>query len=158
MTNQSIPNTFINETGSALSTCYENATSLALDEYLTLCLIKVELTIPEGASCVNKEMLLEFAEYFQATVNKERINHVNKCHARFVWDTPSNKNQLIVILNRKAYPNITNYCSNIRFIANTIEASWAATFGVTLRDLRQKVKYPIHAVSYLSVKCPENQN
>lgn len=144
-----VQNTFIYDKDTDLTSCYEKATSHALTDYSTLCLIQVELTIP-GASCANKETLLQFAEHFQTMINKKRKGIKHKCHTRFIWGALADKYQLTVILNREAYPKITNYCSNISFVAKTIEASWANAFSCTVGDLRGKVKYPMNAVSYVS--------
>lgn len=144
--------TFICSVTNSFNTQYKKAITQAFTDYPTLCLIQVELGIPSGAIQRAGDVLRRFAHHLQDKINIERTSQLHKCDARFVWELKEDKCNLTLILNREAYPEITNHSSGINFITKSLETSWTRAFNCQLSALRGKVYYPKHAVSYLRIK------
>ena len=149
-----IKNTFISSDTEQSVQALKLATASALRAHPRLCLIKVQLPV-KVAALVNKEMQWVFAEHFQETINKEWKKRPEgkgakqKCNTRFCWLEKSNNSyQLTLILNRDAYPEISNYNSEIMIIMRNIENSWAKASGLKKEEVAGNWYFPKHAVSY----------
>jgi len=113
-------------------------------------LIHLDLSSTNGINDINNDIATQFYKAFQEVVNKEHVNELALTYHQQVWN--KKKNRVTLLLNRAAYPDISNHGTTGLSLISNIEKAWATAIDGNANKLIGKVIFPTNPIHVLNNK------
>jgi len=115
-------------------------------------LIHVDLSATNGVNDINSDISTRFYQAFQAIVNKEHVNEAGLIYHQQVWNKKEVGYRLTLLLNRAAYPDVSNHGTTGLSLISNIEKAWGTAIDGNVNKLIGKVIFPTNPIHVLNNK------